>query len=260
MPCAINTSIYNEVEKFARLFSTATPFPHVVIDNFLNESVANALINDCPETSSMQRCRHYLFANKHEFSSWDGLSDSFSLLHQELLSEQFQLFVRSVSGEDLFMESKFSGDLHQGTDGGFLNMHTDFNLHPVQDTWVHRLNVMIYLNKNWQQQYGGYLQLRKGLKGATKEISPAFNCCIIMLSDQTTYHGYNRLNLPEGLTRKSLVVHFYKEESPNKIPPRKVTTWASDEQAFLLQGHLTKLYNLLTSLKSRFLGSSARYK
>lgn len=260
MPCAINPSIYQEVATFAKLFSTAIPFPHIVIDNFLNESVANVLMNDCPDTSSMQRCQHYLFANKHELSSWNTLSDSFAILHQELLSEQFQSFIKAVSGEDVFMEEEFSGDLHQGADGGFLKMHTDFNLHPLQDTWVHRLNVMIYLNKDWQQQYGGYLQLRKGLTGASKEISPAFNRCIIMQSDDTTYHGYNRLNLPEGVTRKSLVVHFYQEESPTNVPVRTVTTWAPDEQAFPLTGHLTNLYNSLTSLKSRVLGPSARFK
>ncbi|SRR5579883_547957 len=260
MPCAINQSIYNEVEKFSKLFSTATPFPHIVIDNFLNESVANALVEDCPRTSSMHRCRHYLFANKHELSSWDSLSDAFYSLHQDLLSHEFQLFMRAISGEDVFMDSKFPGDLHQGSDGGFLNMHTDFNLHPVENTWLHRLNVMIYLNKNWQQHYGGYLQLRLGLKGAIQEIAPVFNRCIIMLSDNTTYHGYTKLNLPQGVTRKSIVVNFYKEESSQKVPFRRVTTWAPDEQGFLFQGNLIKLYNSLTSLKTRLLGSSTRYR
>ncbi len=260
MPCAINPSIYGEVKKFSLLFRTAAPFPHIVIDNFLDESVANALIENFPDNSSMHRCHHYLFANKRELSSWNKISSSFDSLHQNLLSEQFQSFIRAISGEDLFMDAEFCGDLHQGSDGGFLKMHTDFNLHPSQDTWVHRLNVMIYLNKNWQQEYNGDLQLRKGLKGGIKEISPVFNRCVIMLSDDTTYHGYTRLNLPQNMTRKSIVVHFYKEESPNKVPRRKMTTWAPDEESFLLNENSTKLYNSLTSLKNRLLGSSAAYK
>ncbi|MBO3458555.1 2OG-Fe(II) oxygenase [Aetokthonos hydrillicola Thurmond2011] len=253
MPCVINPDIYKEVETFSQLFATATPFPHVVIDNFLDESLANALINDFPKNSSMHRSHHYLFTNKHELPFWSSISESFHLLHQELLSNQFRSFVSSVSGEDLFMDSQFYGDLHQGTDQGFLNMHTDFSLHPLRDNWVHRLNVMIYLNKNWQQEYGGYLRLRAGLNGESQDISPAFNRCIFMLSNDTTYHGYSRLNLPENVTRKCIVVNFYKEEPVDKVPPRRLTKWDSQEQGFIFKEQFTELYNSLTSLKNRLL-------
>lgn len=251
MPCVINPDIYKEVETFSRLFATTVPFPHVIIDNFLDESLANALINDFPKNSSMQRSHHFLFTNKHELPFWSSISDSFGLLHQELLSDRFRSFVSAVSGEDVFMDSKFYGDLHQGTDQGFLNMHTDFSLHPVQDNWVHRLNVMIYLNKNWKQEYGGYLRLRAGLNGESKEVSPEFNRCILMLSDDTTYHGYSKLNLPGNVTRKSIVVSFYKEEPTDKVPHRRLTTWDSQEQTFLFKRHVTGFYNSLTSLKNR---------
>jgi hypothetical protein len=201
----------------------------------------------------MHRSHHYLFTNKRELSFWSSVADSFRQLYEDLLSNQFRSFVSTVSGEDLFMDSKFYGDLHQGVDQGFLNMHTDFNLHPTQNNWVHRLNVMIYLNKNWQQEYGGYLRLRAGFDGETEEIAPIFNRCIFMLSDDTTYHGYSKLNLPKNVTRKSIVVNFYKEELVDKVPPRRITTWDSQEQAFIFQGRLTEWYNSLTAFKNRVL-------
>ena len=250
MFCAINSSIYNEVEKFSLLFKTAIPFPHVVIDNFLNESVADELLKDFPEISAMHRSNHFLFTNKYESSLWRKISDSFCLLNEELLSNKFQLFTSEIFGDALFMDSNFYGDIHQGVNKSFLDMHTDFNLHPYHKTWQHRLNVIIYLNKNWKQEYAGNLRLRRGLKGDIYEISPLFNRCVIMLLDNTTYHGYNQMILPKDISRKSIVAQFYKEELPNKLPPRRTTTWGPD-QTDSFKWFAAKLYNPVTLLKTR---------
>lgn len=251
MLCAINPSIYSEVEKLSLLFQTAIPFPHVVIDNFLNESVANSLLEDFPSNSVMHRSHHYLFANKYELSAWSKVSDLFSLLKTELVSKDFQTIISKISGENLFMDANFYGDLHQGINGSFLDMHTDFNVHPYHKNWLHRLNLLIYLNKDWKQEYAGNLRLRWGLEGAVNEIPPLFNRCVIMLSDDTTYHGYNKMTLPKDVTRKSILVHFYKEESPNKVPPKKLTTWVP-EQTSKIKGGVAKLYNPVASLKRRY--------
>ncbi|MBV9389779.1 MAG: 2OG-Fe(II) oxygenase [Chroococcidiopsidaceae cyanobacterium CP_BM_ER_R8_30] len=251
MLCAVRPSIYLEVEKFSLLFRTAIPFPHVVIDNFLNESVAEKLVEEFPRISSMHRCHHYLFANKYELSSWSSLSNSFYILHQELLSNQFSSFICKISGESLFIDAEVYGDLQQANNGGFLDMHADSNLHPIRENWIHRLNLMIYLNKNWRQEYGGHLQLKSNLEEIGKKFAPVFNRCVIMLSSDTTYHGYTRLNIPNDMTRKSIVIHFYKQEALNKVPFRKMTTWMPEKQ---LKRSFAKLYNPLASLKKRWWG------
>lgn len=253
MLCAINPNIYSEVEKLSLLFRTAIPFPHVVIDNFLDESVANGLLKDFPEVSIMHRSHHYLFSNKYELSSWHKISNSFNVVYKELISKKFQLLINKISGENLFVDSKFYGDIHQGVNGSFLDMHTDFNVHPYHINWLHRLNVLIYLNKNWAGGYGGELRLGWGGDGAITEIPPLFNRCVIMLSDDTTYHGYNRMTLPKGVTRKSILTHFYKEESSNRVPHRKLTTWVPS-QTSILKSRVAKLYNPVASLKRQIFG------
>ena len=251
MICAINPSIYSEFQKLSLLFRTAIPFPHVVIDNFLDESVAEGLLKDFPKVSLMHRSHHYLFANKYELCSWNSNATCFGCLQDELLSKQFASFVSKMSGKTLFMDSSCYLDIHQGLNGSFLDMHTDFTLHPYHSNWIHQLNVMIYLNKNWKQEYGGYLRLKGNLNETITEIAPLFNRCVIMLSNDVTYHGYNRMILPKDVTRKSILANFYEEESFN-MTPKKPTTWVPEKTLF--KSRVAKLYNPVAVMKKRFFG------
>jgi Rps23 Pro-64 3,4-dihydroxylase Tpa1-like proline 4-hydroxylase len=251
IPCAVNPTVYDKYKDWVSLYHAAIPFPHVVIDNFLNESLAEDLLRDFPSISVMGRSHHYFFApNKYELSAWNQISNSFNDLYKELISSKLRLFVSNLVGEDLFVDSEFCGDVHQGINGSFLDMHTDFNLHPLKDNWLHCLNILIYLNKDWKKEYGGQLLLRSSLTGLTTEVYPQFNRCIIMKSDDTTYHGYEQLRLPEGLTRKAILIHVYKEELFDNLPSRKLTTFAP-EQNSSLKFRLAKSYNFITSLKAR---------
>lgn len=256
MPDIINPSIFNRVTELSSQFSVAAPFSHVVIDNFLSPPLADCLLADFPEVSMMSRSHHYLFANKYELSSWRKISESFELLYQGLISQEFQKFVSEVAGEDLFMDPMVYGDLHQGVNGSFLDMHVDFNVHPHCETWLHCLNAIVYLNKNWEPSYGGALQLKNDLNGESYEIAPLFNRCAIMRSDDTTYHGYSRLNLPPDITRKSILTHFYKKINSERVPPKRPTVFIPSETS-MFKSSLVKLYNPITALKRRFFGSSA---
>lgn len=251
----IAPNVYSKLEELSLQFQEAVPFPHVIIDGFLDESLADKLIRDFPEISKMYRSHHYLFANKYELSFWNKTSNSFELLHQELISNKFQSFIRKISNENLFMPSDIYGDLHQGTNGGFLDMHVDFNIHPNCETWLHRLNVIIYLNKDWKKAYGGELQLRDGLEGNIYEIPPLFNRCVIFRSDDTSYHGYKQLSLPRDVTRKAVLANFYKDESPDKLPPKHPTIFAPGQES-IFKSTLAKLYNPVAILKRRLFGAS----
>jgi 2OG-Fe(II) oxygenase superfamily len=252
---AINPDVYHRVEDLSDQFQVAVPFPHVVIDNFLDRSIVESLCQDFPEISSMYRSHHYLFANKYELSFWGRISDSFRLVHQELSSTKFQSFIHRLSHANLFMDPEIYGDLHQGVNGSFLDMHVDFNLHPTYATWVHWLNIIIYLNADWQKEYGGPLQLRHGVEGDIYKIAPLFNRCVIMQSNDMTYHGYPQLKLPQGVTRRSILAHFYKEEPLDRLPAQRPTVFVP-AQSSIFKSTLAKLYNPLSTLKRRLFGSS----
>jgi Rps23 Pro-64 3,4-dihydroxylase Tpa1-like proline 4-hydroxylase len=249
----INTEVCKDREKLSHRFINATPFPHIVIDNFLHESLAEKLLAEFPDISLMHRSNHYLFTQKHELSFWANASELFSQLHQDLLSEEFRLFISQVSNVPVFMDSDFCGELHQGTNGSFLDMHVDFNLHPKQDTWIHDLTLLIYLNKNWQEDYGGQLLLQYQDNAKVYEVAPIFNRCVIMRSDETTVHGYRQLKLPTNVTRKSILVNFYRQAAINQAPARKPTIWATQKVSPLKAG-LAMLYNPIATLKHRLFG------
>jgi hypothetical protein len=250
----INMDVCQDPEKLSHKFLSATPFPYIVIDNFLHEDLAEKLLNDFPDVSLMHRSHHYLFTQKYELSFWAKTSELFSQLHQDLFSDEFRLFISQICGKPVFMDFDFCGELHQGSNGNFLDMHLDFNLHPKHDNWVHELTLLIYLNKNWQEQYGGQLLLQHQDTSKVYEVSPIFNrCAIIRCCDETTFHGYRQLHLPDGITRKSILVNFYREVPPDQIPPRRPTVWAT-KKVSPLKSFLAKIYNPISTLKHRLFG------
>lgn len=249
----INEEVCKDPKNLNNQFLNAIPFPHIVIDNFLREDLAEKILQDFPALSLMHSSHHYLFNQKYELSFWSQVSDLFSELHQDLLSDQFREFISQVSGKQVFMDADYCGELHQGRDGGFLDMHVDFNLHPKNETWIHELTLLIYLNKDWQDNYGGQLLMQHHDNPKVYEVAPVFNRCTIIRSDETTFHGYRRLNLPENITRKSILVNFYREVTPEQIPPRRPTVWETKEVS-PLKALLAKIYNPISSFKHRVFG------
>ncbi|GBO53804.1 hypothetical protein APA_1752 [Pseudanabaena sp. lw0831] len=249
----INEEVCKDPKSLNNQFLNAIPFAHIVIENFLHEDLANTLVSQFPALSLMHSSHHYLFSQKYELSFWSQVSDLFSQLHQDLLSDEFSEFISQVAGKKVFMDADYCGELHQARDGGFLDMHVDFNLHPKNETWIHELTLLIYLNRDWQDDYGGELLMHHHDNPKVYEVSPVFNRCTIIKSDETTFHGYRRLNLPEDITRKSILVNFYREVELSQVPPRRPTVWATKEVS-PLKALLAKLYNPISTLKHRLFG------
>ena len=105
--------------------------------------------------------------------------------------------------------------------GGFLKVHSDFNLHP-QLNLNRRLNLLLYLNKDWKEEWGGHLELwDKDMKSCKVKISPNFNKLVIFNTTDYSFHGHpNPLACPEDVTRKSLALYYYTNGRPsNEINP-----------------------------------------
>ena len=107
------------------------------------------------------------------------------------------------------------GGLHEIKRGGVLKIHTDFNRHPFLDL-DRRINVLIYLNKSWQQTYGGHLELwDKNMKVCGKKILPDFNTMTIFSTTDYSNHGHpDPLNCPADLSRKSIATYYFSKGRP----------------------------------------------
>ncbi len=218
-PFQINSDYLNDLAvKYHEAYSQAQPFPHIVIDNFLPEFILDSILNEFPKPGSIDWQKFDAPAEK-KLASKDELQmgDMTRLLLYQLNSSVMINFLENLTGIDgLIPDPHFQGGgLHQIERGGYLKIHADFNRH-TKLRLDRRLNLLIYLNKNWQEEYGGYLELwDENMSGCVKKILPIFNRCVIFNTTDFSYHGHPEpLNCPEGQTRKSLALYYYSNGRP----------------------------------------------
>lgn len=242
----------------AAAFKTAKPFEHVVIDDFCDVSALERLVEALPDPSkgNINLSRDYMFAkNKYEKSGFKDLSPEFSEIYEDLMSEKFQSFLREVTGEQVFVDPEFhGGGIHQGGEGSFLDMHVDFNMHPLQKSWFRNLNILLYLNKGWQKQYHGELKIRhREHADSTTLIEPLFNRCVIMFTRDYTVHGYDAINFPAGSYRRSIAAYAYTLTDAE--PDHRTTVWLP-EQGGAAKKVIGKHWPALVRVKNALFGSS----
>ncbi len=152
-----------------------------------------------------------------------------------LNSFRFINFIQNITGieESLIADPYFlGGGIHEIKKGGFLKIHADFNFHPKLKL-SRRINMLIYLNKEWKEDYGGHLELwDRKMENCKVKILPKFNRMVIFNTTYFSYHGHpDPLNCPEEKSRKSLALYYYSNGRPkNEIHKDfdnqfRTTTW-----------------------------------
>jgi hypothetical protein len=127
-------------------------------------------------------------------------------------------------------------------------------VHPLHPDWLRTLNILLYLNKDWKEEYDGRLLIKASLDSEPRAIAPLFNRGVIMLSDVRTYHGFKKMELPHGVTRKSIATYAYQHIEVGSTKAR-TTGWAP-EDAGALKRSFARNYDTAVRLKNRFLGSA----
>lgn len=233
----------------------AKPFPYLAIDGFCDEEGIGKLMEKLPDIKS--KSRDYIFANnKFEKSKIKEISEEFAELHDDLMSPQFQYLLKYITNEELFVDPMFhGGGLHQGKENSFLDMHLDFNYHPLRKNWYRNLNMLLYLNEDWQEEHGGHLKLEDLRTGEKKEISVPFNRMVIQQTRAFTLHGYDKINFPKGKFRTSIASYAYSEHKTIIEKPR-VTDWYVNENEGAYKKLFAKYSKSLVSMKNMVFGSA----
>jgi len=235
-------------------FLLAKPFPHLVLDGFCEEEKLLSLVEQMPEIDT--KSRDYVFAaNKFEKSQFSNLSPLFAELHQDLTSTRFESLLRFICNEPVFVDTAFhGGGIHQGKKGSFLDMHIDFNYHPLHANWYRTLNLLLYLNTNWQPEHGGQLKLEDLRTGEQQSIGIPFNRMVIQLTSKHTLHGYDKTNFPEGKYRTSIAGYAYALHK-NPIEKRRTTDWHVGDDQYLKKA-LAWIYDPAVKIKTKLFGSA----
>jgi len=204
-----------ETDKLFHQFEHAMPYKHVVIDNFLKQEVAQKLYDQFPDYELFNKKYDGLNEKKAEGSNFEDFDPIFTELRKEISSVEFCQWVSAVTGiKDVFVTNDAMGSgLHQGKAGSFLDIHIDFSMHHLDNVY-RRLNLLIFFNKEWKDEWNGHTELWNGdMTKLEKKVRPDFNRVVIFQTTGKSYHGYGKISPPEDITRKSFYTYFYTKDS-----------------------------------------------
>jgi Rps23 Pro-64 3,4-dihydroxylase Tpa1-like proline 4-hydroxylase len=209
-----------DIDRLSATYQSAEPYPHIVIDDFLEPGAAESAMAEFPPLDRDQ-WTNFIHVNERKFSNTDPTTwgPTLQRILDELNSPRFVQFVGQLLGvDDLIPDPTLEGGgLHQSTRGGFLNVHADYTVHPHNRKWQRRANLLLYLNENWLPGYGGDLELwSPDMKHCVEKVSPISNRALIFTTDVTSFHGHPEpMQCPDGVARRSLALYYFSvEEDP----------------------------------------------
>ena len=241
-------------------YLNAEPFPFIIIENFFNNNFLDEILRQFPNLSDIKKTTKYQNKNEVKFGNneYEKFPEKIKILFDFLNSNFFLNFLQNLTGikEKLIADKELNGGgMHEIKKGGLLKIHSDFNKHPNLKL-DRRLNVLIYLNKNWKEEYGGHLEFwDKEMKYCKTKILPIFNRMVVFSTTDFSNHGHpDPLNCPDLVSRKSIATYYYSDgRPPNEIDKMysKNTTYFKDRegQSNETQQNYGKLRRYLRSLK-----------
>jgi len=213
------------VDVAAKEYAAADPFPHLVIDDVLHPEAFAAAAADFPGTDDAF-WKGYLHVNETKYCNVqpDTWADSLQAVARELTSPEFVSYLEELTGiADLVPDwSMDGGGLHQTLRGGHLNIHADFTTHHVHETWARRVNILLYLNQEWHDNWGGQLELwDKDMQECRDRVTPKGNRMLVFTTSFDSFHGHpDGLTCPPSEARRSMALYYFTEEA---APVRRST-------------------------------------
>lgn len=198
----------------SRQFRENKPYPHIHLEEFLDPEVAAEMSREFPglETDAWTRYKHQN-ENKLGLTKRELFPPLIAEVVDELNSPEFVSWLSKVTGIPglLADDSLEGGGLHQSGPGGFLNVHTDFRTHHYHKNWRRRVNLILYLNPDWNERWGGAIELwDRDVRECVAKVPPLLNDVLIFETNEISYHGFPEpLSCPEGQSRKSLALYYY---------------------------------------------------
>lgn len=180
----------------------SNPFPYAVIENFISPEVVSKINQEWPDGWNKEQGKN----NK----KWH--TTKLPPTAQEVADSVDLQELQQITGiHGLFADPElFGAGLHCIPSGGFLNIHVDFNRHPKG--WHRRVNLLIYLNERWEDEWNGHLVLGAN---SEKKIAPLGGRAVIFETTEESWHGHPApLRCPPEVQRRSLALYYYTHTKP----------------------------------------------
>jgi len=198
-------------------FVNSKPFNHVVIDNFFTDGVARSIFDGMPGyDDNMDANYDNAIEKKRTIQNWTKFSKNVYKAMSYLVDVTFTDKLAYII-DDFSLVADYGlhgGGIHMHQSGDYLNTHLDYDIHPKLGM-RRKLNLIVYLNPNWQEEWGGNIGLwshderTNQPKELLQSIWPKFNRAVIFDTTQNSWHGVTEgITAPEGQYRKSLAIYY----------------------------------------------------
>ena len=202
-------------EETHNIYANNVPFPHIVIDDFFDSLTLRPILAEVAALDRSKRYAKFLDRktdhNKFAFYP-ETVGVNTARLTNFLNSGPFLSYMERLTGIDNLIAdpSYFGGGLHWIESGGFLEVHADFN-HLKKYNLERRINLLLYLNEDWKDEYNGQLELwDRTTMTLAKSVSPIFNRAVVFSTTKESLHGHPApLATPPGIARRSLALYYY---------------------------------------------------
>jgi hypothetical protein len=206
-------------------FMRADPFPWLVLDEFLRPQFVAELCRGFPPKD--RDYDRYCLADDgtvgtdYANATLEVFPPAFQELDRLLRGDAFLRFLGEITGIDGLLDDPeyFGGGIRESQARAFLPAHIDFNYHPR--TLSHRrLNLLIYLNEAWEEDWGGAIQVHRDptlYKGhdIVASFAPIVNRCFLFETSERSWHSFSRLCPPPGRSRRAFTIYYYTTSRPD---------------------------------------------
>ncbi len=193
-------------------YVNAEPFPHIILDDFIDMALLRALLAEWPakgQSVAYDRAQERL---KYE---WQPIHLRTPLLRDflaEMVSEPMLRFLEKLTGINKLIADPYfiGGGLHETRSGGHLGVHADFNIHKQMNV-LRRINLLIYLNDDWDPAWNGNLELwSKDMSHCVTSAAPDMGRAVIFNTDLESFHGVPvPIACPPDRARRSIALYYY---------------------------------------------------
>jgi hypothetical protein len=222
MSILLMDELHEKLDRIARdqsaAYQSARPFPHASLDDVFPATVLDQVLDEWPTTDSID-WTSYHSKNEVKRVSTDvrQLGPQTRFVLSELNSQVFLDFLGQLTGiNGLVADPTFmAGGLSDVGEGGFLNPHSDF-LIQKRTKLDRRVNVLLYLNHDWNDENGGQFELWNSKTGRCDvSIPPVFNRMVIFNTTGRAIHGHSQpVTNPPGGSRKCISTYYFSRGRP----------------------------------------------
>lgn len=234
---------YNDIPKLHTSFVHAKPFPHVVIENFLQNDIAHAMSDSFPSVSDHS---WYSYCSPIEVKrAMDNLDQMPEIItkffHILSCQDTIDTFCQISGIHDLEYDPYIHGaGLHAHPQYGRLNIHLDYEKHPYLHDKERRLNLILFMTKDWKDEWGGHNELWDSPEGNLRVKTPVkFNTAILFQTNHSSWHGIPEIiQCPPNHWRRTIAYYYISPLTSPAGPGTKIGdngTGYREKAAFIRQ-------------------------